>query len=322
MAQDMNLVRSWARRYYDLGFNPLPSRGDAKRPALRRFREYLHGKRIPSSWLTSWWAPNIQIPLGVAWGHCVVDIDGSWASREYNFWQKSNDSTWISSCPVISGSHKEFTASYHVWYRLPDDIEKFPTVHLWRSESQHAGISILGDGAMAMAPPSIHPERCVRYLWLCGPEQMSQPAVLPHWLRDRICEAISSRSSVRTLRERPRPLGLKIPEFRGHYQREEVLSQLSGRMHVIARNYGLEVHRHANGSGFHSCRSIDREDSNWSCTIDPRTGVYHDFATGDTLSFFTLLMRLDAQEFPDFPTTVDKMGAIAFGGKPCLSPRR
>jgi hypothetical protein len=58
MVQDMDLVRAWARRYYELGFNPLPSRGDAKRPALKRFKEYLHGKRIPSSWLSSWWAPR------------------------------------------------------------------------------------------------------------------------------------------------------------------------------------------------------------------------------------------------------------------------
>jgi hypothetical protein len=322
MTQDMNLVRSWARRYYNLGFNPLPSRGDAKRPALLRFREYLHGKRIPSSWLTSWWAPNIQIPLGVAWGHCVVDIDGRSAFDEFHSWTEDQYLTWVSGCPVVSANLPYFSYSRHIWFQIPFEAESFPTVHLWRSGNKHEGISILGDGAMAMAPPSIHPERHTRYIWNWGPEQMSQPAVLPHWLRDRICEAISSRSSVRTPRERPRQSGLKIPGFRGHYQREEVLSQLCGSMHRIAQAYGLEVHRHANGSGFHSCRSIDREDSNWSCTIDPRTGVYHDFATGDTLSFFTLLMRLDAQEFPDFPTTVNKMGAIAFGGKPCLSPRR
>jgi hypothetical protein len=322
VVQDMQLVRKWAKIYYDLNLNPLPSRGDAKRPALRRFKEYLHGKRIPESWLSSWWAPNIQIPLGVPWGHCVVDIDGTEALREFASWDKTSFATWGSSCPVMLDSLQDHPVSCHFWFRIPFDAERFPTVHLWRSRDRHSGISILGDGAMAMAPPSIHPVRGTRYGWLCGPEQMSQPAVLPHWLWGRICEAIASRSSVRTPRERPRPLGLAIPEFRGHYQREEVLAQLSGSMHVIARNYGLEVHRHANGSGFHSCRSIDREDSNWSCTIDPRTGVYHDFATGDTLSFFSLLMRLDPQEFPDFPTAVNKMGALAFGGKPCPSPRR
>jgi hypothetical protein len=314
MVQDMNLVRSWARRYYDLNLNPLPSRGDAKRPALRRFREYLRGKRIPSSWLSSWWAPNIQIPLGVAWGYFVVDIDGTEAWDRFLSWKTDSILTWIS----LSGNGD----SCHVWYRIPPDVERFPTVHLWRSDNRHEGISILGDGALAMVPPSIHPASGTQYIWDFGPGHLRQPPVLPHWLRDRICEAIFSRSSVRTPRERPRQSGLKIPGFRGHYQREEVLAQLCGSMHRIAQAYGLEVHRHANGSGFHSCRSIDREDSNWSCTIDPRTGVYHDFATGDTLSFFSLMMRLDPQEFPDFPTAVNKMGALAFGGKPCPSPRR
>jgi hypothetical protein len=310
-------ARLWAKKYYDFGLNPIPSRMDQKRPALSSFSSYLHRDRVPYEWVERFWSGNIQIPLGVRWGHCVVDIDGDEAWDRFESWMEGYcDPVWISD------STRGLDQSCHIWFRIPPDFHEFPTVHLWRFGDRHEGISILGDGSMAVVPPSIHPDRGIRYRWLCGPDHVSRTAILPSWLRSKIHETLQDRQVARSSRPRPLPSGLKIPEFRGHYQRDEVLAQLCGSMHRIAHAYGLEVHRHANGSGFHSCRSIDREDSNWSCTIDPRTGVYHDFATGDTLSFFSLLMRLDPQEFPDFPTAVNKMGALAFGGKPCPSPRR
>jgi hypothetical protein len=309
---DMDEVRHWARRYYAAGYNPLPSRGDAKRPALKAFKRYLYRDRIPEAWLKRWWSSNIQIPLGVRWGVCVVDIDGNAGSDEW-LWRIVSRSwkwkTWVSGAPVSRSSR-------HIWFRIPESIESFPTTVLWKGKNSHEEIKVLGDGALAIVPPSIHPDRGTRYEWLVGPDELWSPALLPDWLLRRITEARQKPPSPPPVR--PVPSGLHLPSRSGrHYQRDEVLYALGDRKHEIAAAYGLEVHRHPASSGFHACRSISREDSNWSCTIDPRTGVYKDWATGEVLPFYTVLMRLDPGTFPDFPTTVDLLGSYVFGGQPC-----
>jgi hypothetical protein len=308
---DMDEVRQWARRYYAAGYNPLPSRGDAKRPALKAFKRYLYRDRIPEAWLKRWWSPNIQIPLGVRWGVCVVDIDGLRGAEEWVSWHFGRQwcRTWFTGCSSnYPGGHE--------WFRLPPGFETFPTTVLWKGENSHEEIKVLGDGALAIVPPSIHPDRGTRYEWVDGPDELRSPALIPDWLLRRLAE--SRQKPPAPPRERPVPSGLPLGKLvRRHYQRDEVLYALGDRKHEIAAAYGLEVHRHPASSGFHACRSINREDSNWSCTIDPRTGVYKDWATGEVLPFYTVLMRLDPGTFPDFPTTVDLLGSYVFGGQPC-----
>lgn len=316
---DMAEVRRWARRYYDAGYNPLPSRRDAKRPALKRFARYLHHDRIPESWITRWWSPNIQIPLGVRWGLCVVDIDGlggltAWSGA----WPVPDVDarTWVCGAPAMVGRMQDFTVSRHIWFRLPPSTESFPTTVLWQGQDKHEEIKVLGDGALAIVPPSIHPGRGTRYEWLVGPDELWSPALIPDWLLSRIASARLKAAAPPP--PRPVPSGLPLARFSGrHYQRDEVLYALGDRKHEIAAAYGLEVHRHPASSGFYACRSLSRPDANWSCTIDPRTGVYKDWATGEVLPFFTVLMRLDPGTFPDFPTTVDLLGSYCFGGQPC-----
>lgn len=317
MVQDMDLVRSWARRYYDLGMNPLPSRGDSKRPALKRFKHFLHGQWIPEDWLDRWWAQNIQIPLGVPWRLCVVDIDGRAGLEEWSRMisdgpdEDSSVHTWYSFT-------NWYSKGIHVWFRLPYSIHFFQTATLW-SGGKHEEIRILGDGAMAVVPPSIHPERGTRYQWLDGPDDFAEPAMIPEWLLSLHASALVPQEKPSS--PRPPIVGLPLgPRFERNYQRDEVLYGLGDRKHEIAALYGLEHRKHPNTSGFYECRSIDREDQRWSCTIHPVTGVYKDWATGTVLSFFDLLMRLDPATFPDFSETVNRLGSFLFGGQPC--PRK
>jgi hypothetical protein len=324
MVQDMNLVRHWAKRYWEMGLNPLPSSGKAKRPAMdgptiMRYRK----ERIPQKWLETWWAPNIQIPLGVRWGYCVIDIDGKEGLREWYQIIETESSLplgcWLSGIAEFHNGTRFFDRGMHLWFRTPH-CHFFPTVHLWRGDDKHSGISVLGDGALVVAPPSIHVDRGTRYEWLVGPDALPEPAVIPSWLFSYIDQCRSERAASRPRKERPRPSGLDLPGVTGRrYERDEVLYALGDRKHEIAKAYGLEVKRHPNTSGFYECRSIDREDQKWSCTIDPRTGVYKDWATGQTLSFFSLLMKLDPRSFPNFPVTVNQLGAYALGTKRSLS---
>jgi hypothetical protein len=323
VVQDMDLVRHWARRYYELNLNPLPSSGKAKRPAMdgssiRKYRE----ERIPEAWLKSWWSPNIQIPLGVRWGYCVIDIDGAGGMRRW-LEMKGGDvasilGCWVAVAPEIRDAKKCYDRSRHLWFRLPEDMDFFRTIHLWKSDAGHDGLSVLGDGSLAVVPPSIHPQRKTRYEWLVGPDDREQPSLVPSWILVEIGLVLSQRAIARIPRVRPRPSGLNLPAVKGRrYMRDEVLYALGDRKHEIAQAYGLEVRQHPNSAGFYECRAVDRDDNRWSCTIDPRTGVYRDWATGETISFFDLLMKLDPGTFPKFPVAVNKLGAYALGGSSC-----
>jgi hypothetical protein len=326
LVQDMDLVRSWARRYVQMGYNPLPSCGNAKRPALRS-RDFVRFQvhPIPHQWLDSWWAPNIQIALGVRWRLCVIDIDGDAA---FDHWVSMYPlglltlKTWVSSAPArkFDGSLQD-SFHRHFWFRLPGSLDLFPTVTLWRGPGKHQEIKVLGDSSLVVAPPSIHHLRETRYDWMTDPDHYRSPLLVPDWLVQS-CSLARQKVS-RPAQPRPVRSGLPLPStFGRHYQRDDVLYALGDCKHEVAAAYGLEVARQPNSAGFYACRAIDRDDARWSCTIDPRTGVYHDWATGIKLPFFTVLMKLDPGTFPDFVTTVNKLGSWCFGGQPpCLRPK-
>jgi hypothetical protein len=202
MVQDMNLVRRWARRYWEMNLNPLPSSGKAKRPAMdgptvMRYRK----ERIPQKWLETWWSPNIQIPLGVRWGYCVIDIDGNEGLHEW-YQTIGRESPlqlgcWLSGTADFHDGTKIFNRGMHIWFRTPH-CHFFPTVHLWRGDSSHSGISVLGDGALVVAPPSIHVDRKTRYEWLVGPDDRPEPAVIPFWLMSHLASQEGASSAVRS----------------------------------------------------------------------------------------------------------------------------
>jgi hypothetical protein len=315
MVQDMALIRRWAIRYYEMGLNPLPSCGHAKKPALRgpAIERYRDRDRIPEEWLRRWWAPNIQIPLGVRWGFCVVDIDSREAFAAWVKMIRGRFETWVSAAPLLVGRQRDFSGRRHLWFRIPESVESLATVVLWRGQSGQE-IKLLSDRALVIAPPSIHPERQTRYEWLVGPEAWLEPALMPRWLLDR-ARSIRDHSVVSSSarpHHRPFPSG---PRSGRHHQRDEVLYALGNRKLEIAGRYGLQFKRYPNPAGFHECRSVDREDQHWSCTFDPRTGVYHDFATGEVLSFFDVLMRLAPGEFSSFKETVDRLCSYIFGDR-------
>lgn len=312
MTGHMQQVRSWARRYYDMNLNPLPSCGHAKKPDLKggQICRYRDRDRIPEDWLRRWWAPNIQIPLGVRWGLCVVDVDGV---EGHDYWysiiSKNKDYyTWVSS------SDGKFNGNKHIWFSIPEKVQTLWTNCLWRGGKGHE-VKLMAGRSMVVVPPSVHPCNKTRYRWLIGPDELTWPTPAPDWLMGYSLRVLSDRAKARA--SSPRPLHRPLPSgpngFGRHYQRDEVLYALGDRKHEIAARYGLEHRRHPNLAGFYDCRAVDRDDNDWSCTIDPRTGVYKDFATGKTLSFFDVLMILDPSEFPSYPETVDRLGSYCFG---------
>jgi hypothetical protein len=80
--------------------------------------------------------------------------------------------------------------------------------------------------------------------------------------------------------------------------------------HVIelAQEWGLDITAtSANEAGFWECRAFDRADDHPSASINERSGVYHDFATGENIKFLELGVLLEA--YGDIDAAIDDLGS-------------
>ncbi len=303
---------AYARDYRNMGLAPLPSRMDSKRPMLAKFGQYRTEPVPPEVYSEDQWlTTNVQLMTGVntsgAFKIVVVDLDGPGAvsawkqiAREHDF---SHSGTWI----VETGG-----GGKHIYFSLPWETNRCPTRTIWTDGQKHSAIEILGDGRLVVAPPSRHVVTGREYRWLGRhhPGVSRAPARAPAWLLAYPAAIEPTAIAPAASRSRLR----KSPSLPSDSTRDRIL-QAIGRDEKLrlARSWGLRVVGPPDSRrDWLLCRALDREDINPSGTYFPDTGVFHDHATGQNLSFFDIGVALNV--FSDWKHAVHVLNAYASSG--------
>jgi hypothetical protein len=293
-----------ARHFRSIGLVPLPSCMDKKRPMLPEFKHF-RSVTVPEAIYDerSWKTTNLQLMCGVETSGAikitVVDLDGpealeAWHAicAKHNYTLKSNSHhPWIAS----TGS-----GGTHLYYRLPDGITRSPSRLVWGLYDtltgwvKHREIRLLGDGSLAVAPPSVRVDGIGSYTWhgRYSPWCVPLPEVAPDWLVSLPGVLAPQRQSY------DEPKAQNVQRSHDGSLREKILARIPAQQKVeIARSWGLRFQQeHPRvGCGWIPCHAVDREDVTPSSGFDASTGVYHDFHnTGPALSFFDLAVALGA----------------------------
>ena len=281
--RDIELCRVWAKKYRDWGFNPLPSRSDAKRPFVR-FADYWE-KDFPENEFSLWEPENIQVMTGVHWNLVVLDVDGYPAQEWLRKHRKPCPATWTVA------NNKE---GYHLWYRLPEGWQgPLSSCQIYQGEEKHCEVARKADRALIIAPPSHHVTRRVRYRFQSddlSPLYSRPPAVAPDWLLDY--QPPKVEVPVQTI-ARPH---FATQRYQGsfRYGWDEVLQAIPDKVRM-AEYYGLKVSwRNSTNNPWVPCFR-DENDRTPSAAINRETGYF--IARGGNEwrgSFFHLLVHLGA----------------------------
>lgn len=293
---DVAECRRWAAFYRSRGFNPLPSRTDAKRP-LVRFAD-LWEKPLPAGAFDRFETSNVQVMTGRRWGLLVIDLDGPEAAERFDA---------MGPVPPTWASHSG-GGGRHLWFAVPTEGRPLPKAFLWRGDGGHSAIERLCDRSLILAPPSIHPKTGRRYRWLDkrrSPLGMGKPAPCPAWVLQLAPEAarvepiVSAPVAARPSRSAPgRAPGPWIPW-------RDVVARLD--VPAVARSWGVrtvgEPQRRPSGTWL-PCHAIDRPDAHPSAAIHVETGAYIDSGSGLKLRFCELAVALgvyatDREAFED-----------------------
>jgi hypothetical protein len=306
---DVRLAWTYARAYLRKGLAPLPSRADDKRPDLDEFAG-LRSSGVTEAFLAGVWkAPNLQILTGANVNTptriLVVDCD---SDRAREVWRSMLAAHGLPPSPWVV---KSPSGGRHTYFRIPDGVTEVPSRLLWGLWDtygpdgrgrwvKHHEVRILGDGALVVAPPSIHvdfrdPPRRYEFLPGFSPKEKPWLSDAPAWLLDL--------PGLATPNVRPKPAEPPRPEFRpprtlphGTWDRDVVLAALGPDQKVqIARAWGLRfVAGSPNAHGWVSCHAIGREDRHPSGSFHTGSGVYQDRRDGQSLSFWDLAVTLGA----------------------------
>lgn len=319
-----------AKAFHGLGLVALPSRMDKKSPTIS-YSQY-KTQPIPPNFYQgrhdmtglpgcpSWQTTNLQLMCGLATSGSlkilVVDLDGSEAAQA---WKRlcrlkggANHETWI----VSTGS-----GGKHIYYQLPSyaSLYNVATRRIWGlwdtiggldghedkgGWKKHSEVKLIGDGGLAVAPPSRHVGTGGTYEWLGrhNPCVYAVPADVPAWLL--AMPAVTAIPSAEQPAERPgRPVGT-FKDKPGRVDRDDLLASLPpGAKRTWAQHWGLVITNNlADKNGWVTCHAIGRKDRHPSARFSLDTGVYHDFGTGQSLSFFDLAIALGA--YKTFPEAV------------------
>jgi hypothetical protein len=309
-----------ARHLHSLGLTPLPTRHDAKIPDLPKYTHFYEGEPVDDAVYDGWRSCNMQVITGT--NHpgtrsiAVIDLDGDEAKNAWNricaHHKYAPRSPWM----VETGS-----GGIHVWYSLPATVSECQSGIIWGIYDtfgedgkgtwlKHKEIRILGDRALAMAPPSFHPETGKRYRFFPGasPNEIAWPEPLPDWLRgmDRLTSPSFTGSSIGPIAIRPRE------KLSGrHYMRGEVLSAITDKVGLM-KEWGLRFDREQpNQSGWASCFVPWREDpkkSRASGTMHCVDGTFQDRKDGRAMGFFDLACILQPAMFRKWQECRDYCG--------------
>lgn len=274
---DTETATKWSDFYRSRGFNPLPSRTDAKRP-LVRFAQWWD-EPAPDDLFRKHPTTNIQVMTGRRWRLLVIDLDGPEAVDVFASWGR---------CPLTWTTHSGGNGK-HLWFRLPANYRReLPKAFLWRNGTEHAAVERLCDRSLIMAPPSIHPKTGQRYRFASkgqSPARLPMPAPCPQWVLDLKPLVAERPEFVPTLPMKARPV------VAGRFRSSEVLDAIHDKISLVEQ-WGLRVaSRQPNHAGWCPCHAIGREDRNPSASVSPSSGRY--WEPGEqTIGLFELGVRL------------------------------
>lgn len=295
---EIEVARKMFHWYRGKGWNPLPSRTDAKQPMVR-YREYWE-ELAPGDLFDLHPTTNLQVVTGRRWGLLVIDLDGEEAIDRWSSLCPAKVKTW----QVSSGG-----GSRHLWFRVPRNFKKpLPKGFLWRGEEKHTGIERLCDHSLATAPPSFHvKDRKRRYMFDGHLWRTSEPAWAPSWLlaMPTIEETKKAeRKAVEPLKAaQEAPVSPKGKRYRASDVRDAVRDKVA-----LAASCGLRLAQNIpDSSGWVQCHAFGRDDRTPSAQIHAESGYYVDFADRSRdMPFFDLLANLGYG--PDWQSVCQQLG--------------
>jgi len=169
-AWDRRYLFHYAAEYRDRGWSVIPLRG--KKPALASWKEFQE-RRPTLGEVAVWWGgprpqfDNMGIVTGQLSGLIVVDCDDP---QDAMWWQQQYPTPLM----VRTGS-----GGTHYYYRAPQEVVR-NRIRLFGRR-----IDLRGTGGVVVAPPSVHPDTQLSYMW--HPEQTDYaldaiPLFEPAWM--------------------------------------------------------------------------------------------------------------------------------------------
>lgn len=306
----------WARWYRARGYNPLPSCPGRRMPSWPGMSGYARERDegIPPGLLAGprWPNANIQVATGARWGLAVVDLDGAAGRATWRSWaaERGCPRTWAVLTP---------RGGMHLWFRVPPGSGPVPNATLWSGPGEHEAVELMGDGRLAIAPPSyktIDGQR-VPYRWATGrgPMDLAFPADLPPWVQG----LVPAPAAPSPAPSRPGP---RLVHRGRHFDHGDVLGVLDDDARLyLAVAWGLRLaSARPNHAGWYRCHAIGREDRNPSASFHPGKGIYTEPHQGVYLRFFELAAALGA--YATWADACDHLGErlLATSGKSAASP--
>lgn len=307
MDEQQSKALEYARIYRGLGLIPLPSRSDDKRPTMASYAEFRNSP-VPDEIYTEahWRAHNVQIMTGAKTSGSrklvVVDCDGELAHA-----------AWLRICKFHGYTPKTWLVKtggggFHYWFLLSQRIHECPTKQIWAlwdtwgtdgngAWTKHAEVKILGDGALAVAPPSIHVETGRRYalsLDISGERNIfGEVSQCPSWLLSmprahlpRTAYDGSPKGGVGPPFSQTK--NIKKCAYLGSESRRVVLDSIPDKQ-ALAHDWGLRfAGSKPNQHGWISCWAVERDGNRPSGSFHVETGVYFDFNTCESYSLLDL----------------------------------
>lgn len=283
-SKDVELAAYWADIYREWGFNPLPSRSDAKRP-FTRYAEFWE-KAYPAEEFARFAPTNIQVMCGVHWNLVVLDVDGPHAMDWLKRTRKYLPPTW-----TVSNNEN----GYHLWYRLPSDWSgPLDSCVIYDGEGKHSEVARKADRSLIVAPPSHHVERKARYQWhgeRWNPTNGRPPAIAPDWLL-----SFKPAKVERPVEWIARPHN-EAKRYTGNHRHtwEDVSNAIHDKL-GLAQYYGLRVPSRIPGNSEWIPVYRDDLDRTPSASFNIRTGytILRGGGGEQRLTFFQLLVYLGA----------------------------
>lgn len=300
MTDDVDRAQKVARYYRQIGLAPLPSKNDEKRPDLFEFAS-LQSEPLSEERMSCWRTKNIQLMCGArTYGRrkvIVIDLDGYQAEivwEEMVRVKGGHEKTW----EVRTGS-----GGRHVYFEIKGaNLAPFKSGLIWGiwdtwgengrgGWQHHKAIQVLGDGLLAVAPPSIHVVTGKRYGFIDGhcPKTILFPAPVPGWLTE-----MPRLGTPRFAHEERKPILQAKKRIAGcsRLNRSEVLAMIDDKA-ALAESWGLRIaSRKPNMNGWMSCHAVGREDRTPSASFSADNGTYHDCRDAESVSLFDLGVML------------------------------
>jgi hypothetical protein len=290
--------------YQRIGLSPLAADAEKKRPlgALGHYSIHRQPGHAPEhAMFLDGWTGNVQLMLGrETYGDTkivVLDLDGYEARVRMS--KLVVDSSWA---VPLTWAVETPNGGVHYYFRLPEGGRPVMERLIWLGKGKHEEIRLLGEGKLAMAPPSTLDFGKSEYIFSagCTPRDVKLPAIVPQWILD-LPPAFP-----------PRDQAPDDPSL--DYRAKHIRNKLS-----LARSWGLETFR-GGGGNWVKCRVPWRDDNNPSGAFNVESGVFKDFATGESLSFVAFAVAIGA--YPSKPEAASRLMPTNGGANRAANPNR